>query len=163
MITLPPIDFDVWKETDGPHTQSKVYRDGRGHILKYMRGGNPDKVRREFDFLQRLQGNDYFPKPLDCGLDYIVMSDVGEREGVRDLARAVQHGLHILETLREAGIRHNDLRSLSNIIVTNDTPHVIDFGRAQWASEEPLLRVYPDDALLITLGELYPEGHWRKS
>lgn len=145
----------------GRPTQSRVYRDGEGRILKHFRGGNRDAIVREWEFMKALDGLPYFPMCYELGDDYILMEDLGDTEPLTDLEGAMQHGLKALEALREAGIRHNDLAQ-QNVIVRGNCPRIVDFGRSQKLSDPPAPGYYPDSYLLVTLASLYMQETGRR-
>ena len=130
-------------------TQSRIFRDGKGLLLKYSRGGNPQKVQAEAVMLTDLRDSGYVPKVYDVGPNYILMEDLGESEKITDLEKVIRHALATLTALRKASIFHNDLASESNILYRDSAPYIIDFGRA--TRGKPLSGAYPDYFILIAI------------
>ena len=145
----------------GNSTQSKCYRNGAGKILKHFRGGRREAIVREWEFLRALEKLPYFPTCYELGEDYFTMEDFGDTEPITDLELAMQHGLKILEALKAAGIRHNDLAQ-QNLIVRGNVPHIIDFGRSQKLTDPPTPDYFPDSYLLVTLAGLYAQATGRR-
>jgi len=142
-------------------TQSRVYRDGKGLVMKYCRGGRPEGIAWEAGMLKSLAESRYFPGVYDVGPNYIIMEDLGESEYVTDLEIALRHACVILDDLRKAGISHNDLGSGLNILVKDNVPRIVDFGRATRGGPQP--GSYPDHFLFITLVESYLHGKKTKA
>ena len=142
-----------------PHgTQSKIYRDGKGKVLKDMRGGKLHKVRKEYDLQCAVYTNSHrVPRPIMLVDHYILMEDLGIAEGITDLDLCLNEAEHLLDGLEKSGVLHNDLQP-GNIIVRNNIPYAIDFGWARWWSDPPL-KMPPDRlALLHSLKAIYESG-----
>ncbi|MBX3453128.1 phosphotransferase [Ferrovibrio sp.] len=127
---------------------------------------------REHEFLCALN-SPLFPQPLGVGLDeqgYILalpwLDGPNLQQALASKALPNRKGLReqLLQAqaaLREAGIRHRDLRS-TNVMITPQGPRILDFGWACWADEigcpAPPQLAAPDDdaafaALLASIGE----------
>ena len=116
-------------------TQAKMFRDGKGHVLKDMRGGSMDKVRQEWE----MQGAVYqtcklTAKPIELAGLFIIMEDLGESEEIISIDKLYDYGDKLLEGLKDAGVLHRDLRG-GNIIIKGDQPYALDFGWARWEKE----------------------------
>ncbi len=127
---------------------------------------------REHEFLHALPGPS-FPKPLGFGFDgsrYLLIlpwldgpnlaqlltaqqaSQVGTLKKPEALRAAISAAA---AQLRDAGIRHRDLRP-HNVMLTPNGPMILDFGWACWADEidcpaPPQLAVPDDDAAIAAL------------
>ncbi len=130
-------------------TQSRIFRDGKGLLLKYSRGGNPQKVEAEAIMLTNLRDSGYVPKVYDVGKNHIVMEDIGVSGNITNLVKVVYHALAFLDALKKTSIFHNDLASESNVLYRDNKPYIIDFGRA--TREKPLAGAYPDYFILIAI------------
>ena len=131
-------------EHDGKEYWSCVY-DGGNVVFKQAPRDLAEHEAACLTQVNRQDGN-YFPKLLDVKVyaDFSVL----ELEKIRgDIPHAstecltsspaafhafVRHCLNVLEKLREAGIKHRDIRP-DNIIIRNQRPVLIDFG---WATSE---------------------------
>ena len=122
--------------TAGIATASKPFRDGKGRFLKWSRGGNAAKVRREWGFLMAMATSGVTPQPIRYGDDFILMEDLGDPKPLPlgDGGAVAQGSIDLLNALFAAGIRHNDLRP-QNLIYRDGTLYCIDFGRATWMHE----------------------------
>ena len=125
---------------------------------------------REHEFLCALN-SPLFPQPMGVGLDeqgYILAlpwldgpnlqqalaptlasKALPNRKGLREQLLQAQ------AELREAGIRHRDLRA-TNVMITPQGPRILDFGWACWADEigcpaPPQLAAPDDDAAFLAL------------
>ena len=136
--------------TAGIATASKPFRDGKGHFMKWSRGGNAAKVRREWDFLMTMAASGVTPQPLRYGDDFILMQDLGDSEPVpiEEHPLVASAAQVILDSLLAKGIRHNDLRP-QNLIWYERKLYCIDFGRALWTGESLSGYRENEDALLI--------------
>lgn len=136
--------------TAGIATASKPYRDGKGHFLKWSRGGNAAKVRREWDFLMTMAASGVTPQPIRYGSDFILMQDLGDPEPVpvEEHPLVAPAAQVILDSLLAKGIRHNDLRP-QNLIWHDHKLYCIDFGRSTWASEKLGNYRATEDVILI--------------
>ncbi len=136
--------------TAGIATASRPYRDEKGQFLKWSRGGNADKVRREWDFLMAMAGSGVTPQPIRYGDDFILMQDLGDPEPVpvEEHSLLIPAAQMILGALFAEGIRHNDLRP-QNLIWRDRKLYCIDFGRATWDSESLGGYRPTEDVLLI--------------
>lgn len=127
---------------------------------------------REHEFLHALPGPS-FPKPLGFGFDesrYLLILPWLDGPNLAQLLTAQQAGQvgtlkkpdalrasisAAAAQLREAGIRHRDLRP-HNVMLTPTGPMILDFGWACWADEidcpaPPQLAVPDDDAAIAAL------------
>ncbi len=142
-----------------PHgTQSKIFRDGKGCVLKDMRGGNPIIVKKEYEMQAAVYScGHHVPKPFALIGNYILMEDLGETEKITDLDMCLEEAESLLDSLEEAGVRHNDLQP-GNIIVKKNVPFAVDFGWSQWEQETPLDMPPDRDALLNAIEMMYKLG-----
>jgi predicted Ser/Thr protein kinase len=120
----------------------RYQRDGRELIVKTaMGGGLVRKVReksllREYHAYQRMDGLEGVPQCHGMiGGQYLVLEYIHGmpyRQAVwQDRGRWFEALLVVLRAIHERGVSHGDLKSKSNIIVTEDQkPCVIDFGTA---------------------------------
>lgn len=139
-------------------TQSKIYRDGKGRVLKDMRGGNLSVVRKEYE----MQGSVYrkvqqVPRPIILQDAFIVMEDLGMTEKITDLDFCLKAAEPLLDGLLAGGVRHNDLQP-GNIIIKGNVPYAVDFGWARWESDPPLDMPSDRISLLHALRMLYEQG-----
>ncbi len=138
-------------------TQAKMWRDGKGRVLKDMRGGNLDKVRREWDLqLTAYRQVQQVAKPLELAGPFIIMEDLGESEPITNLEELYHHGQVLLEGLAAAKVLHRDLRPGNIIIGMRNRPYALDFGWARWEQ-----KVFQDDDVLLslTLHQMWEENH----
>ena len=118
-------------------TQAKMFRDGNGIVLKDMRGGAPWKIHREYELqFATYQFVPRVPKPLYCKYSFLFMEDLGQTEWITDLDKCLEEAEVLLEGLKQAEVRHNDLQP-GNIIIRDNVPYAVDFGWAQWMHDEP--------------------------
>lgn len=121
---------------DAQHgTQSRLWRDGQGKLLKDMRGGNLDKVRDEWE----MQGAVYrccklTAKPIELAGPFIIMEDLGESDEITDMEKLFFNSQALLAGLKEVGVIHRDLRP-GNIIIKANRPLALDFGWSIWRPE----------------------------
>lgn len=131
-------------------TASRPFRDGKGKFLKWSRGGNPDRVLREWGFLTAMADSGVTPQPIGCGADFMLMEDLGDPGPIPDDERSLvtPAAYVVLGSLAAFGIRHNDLRP-QNLIWRDRKLYCFDFGRATWTNEP--LGGYRDneDAILM--------------
>lgn len=134
-------------------------------------------LSREHEFFYALQAS-AFPAPIGHGIDsqrYILVlpwlagptlaealaaRESGNAGMLGDVARLKSALLQAQADLRQAGIRHRDLRP-TNVILTSEGPRIVDFGWAAWADETdcpaPEELAAPDDdsafaAMLAAIG-----------
>lgn len=121
---------------------------------------------REHEFLCALD-QPLFPQPLGIGLDeqgYILalpwLDGPNLQQALASKALPNRQGLReqLLQAqaaLRDAGIRHRDLRA-TNVMITPQGPRILDFGWACWSDEAgcpapPQLAAPDDDAAFTAL------------
>ncbi len=116
--------------------------DGRKAVVKCAMGGAAlhrarlTTLRREYGAYQRLAGVDGIPVCYGMvARRYLVLEYVAgtpyRRAQWKDRDGWFRQFLQILQQIHERGVSHGDLKSKSNILVTEDQrPCVIDFGTA---------------------------------
>ena len=109
-------------ERISPNKIKKTYRDG----YKWM-------CNREANFLRALDKYDNFPKLIEEGDNYIIMSFCGRHEytDFDDNSQIKE----ILKALEIEGIIHRDLKH-SNLLTLNKKLYLIDFGWSTWSHEK---------------------------
>lgn len=131
-------------------TGAKMWRNGKGLIVKDLRGGNLAKVGKEYDIQRRLmEFTNLVPAVYACIDYFIIMEDLGERHQITDFDRAFLGAQSLLEALEKADIRHNDLQP-ANVFIRHNLPLALDFGWAQWMHEEPYPNHPTDRKALIS-------------
>ena len=137
-------------------TQARIWRDGKGKLLKDMRGGNLDKVRQEWEMQSAVYLScQLTAKPFELAGPFIIMEDLGESDEITSLEELYNLGAVLLEGLRKAGVLHHDLR-IGNIIVKGNQPYALDFGWARWEKKA----FQEDDSLLwLTLHQMWEENN----
>lgn len=138
----------------GHGTQSKVWRDGKGLILKDMRGGNPEKIQKQWEMQSAVSAvTSQTPRLIEMmgGGFFMLMEDLGDSEPIKNVALVRQSARRLLKSFRKAHVRHNDLVP-ANIIVRGDELFAVDYGWAQWLDEEPIQRLNDGQRLAHTIG-----------
>ncbi|MBU0846659.1 hypothetical protein KKH23_05665 [Patescibacteria group bacterium] len=107
---------------------------GSDRIKKTYREAYMEDLPREVRALQRLGKYDHFPKLLERGRDYVIVSYVGRRVRKEDRGRYRGQALEILRELEEAGIEHRDgwkdhWREMDGRL------YLIDFGACSFRGE----------------------------
>ncbi|MRJ02518.1 MAG: hypothetical protein GXO19_01045 [Epsilonproteobacteria bacterium] len=114
---------------------------GRKAVLKRLRYGRPNTLKKEGALLRRLSPR-YTPRLWEAGEDYLIMEYI---EGISlkeafqvDWKRAVALGLEVCHYLDREGISHRQLGRYHHLIYSRDLGEVrvIDFERAV-VREEP--------------------------
>ena len=141
IIKYPPLDGCNWKGgTRNIFICTKPFLKSsrnRGNLSVVTERVARDKIRKtyingtrlkelEVKALKRLQGFEHFPKLLEDGDDYIVMSYVGKRSNVKKNMKA--QAIEILKKLQEVNVVHNDI-TLKNLLAKNGQLYLIDFDR----------------------------------
>ena len=117
-------------------TQAKMFRDGRGRVLKDMRGGNLDKIRQEWEMQTEVYRScQRTAKPIQLAGPFFIMEDLGTSDPITDLDELFREGDLLLAGLQQANVLHGDLRP-GNIIIKKNRPLAIDFGWAKWKTEK---------------------------
>ena len=145
--------FRQWIETSLAQRQNIMAVSNQGTILHYREDGLDLVVKsamgrglvrtvrertllREYQAYQRMQGLQGVPRCLGLvGSHYLVLEFIRGtpyREATwTDRDRWFNELLAVLRSFHERGVSHGDLKSKSNILVTDDgKPCVIDFGTA---------------------------------
>jgi len=111
---------------------SIIERISRNEIKKTYKLSNIWMVKRESEFLTALKDSIHFPKLIETGDNYIVMSYCGRPGKVtKDMETQTSE---ILKALEIAGIKHRDIRS-GNLLSLNGILYLIDFGLSIWITE----------------------------
>ena len=116
-------------------TAGKIFRDGKGLLVKDMRGGAAWKVQREYDLqMATYKQIKQIPRLISCEGYFIIMEDLGTSEPIVDLEKCLSGATKLLEGLEAAGVFHNDFQP-GNIIIKGDVPFAIDFGWSRWMKD----------------------------
>lgn len=105
---------------------AKVYGDDGQRVIKWDKDGRP---RLEFEMLRRLHGPG-FARAIEVTDRFVVMTDLGEREPITDMAAVKASADVIVRELDAAGILHGDIGEW-NVIIKDNAMHLLDFGTAR--------------------------------
>jgi len=114
--------------------RSVVERIAPNKIKKTYGEGYEEDFKREVKALGMLSKYEHFPKLLEVGDYYIVMTYVGEQTRRRKKGLRAQ-ALGILRELEEAGIHHQDAGK-THFTELNGILHLIDFGSCGFKGEK---------------------------
>lgn len=97
-----------------------------------------DALKREVKALEMLEKFDHYPKLIEVGDNYIVMSYVGKqipKGRVNDSDSVRGQCLDILDELGSVGIIHRDVRK-NNLLTLDGKLYLIDFSSCAFAGED---------------------------
>ncbi len=115
---------------------------GKKAVLKRLKRGKPNTIKKEIEFLRYLEPFGFTPKLYDYGKDYVVMEYIeGEplkRAIKRAPKKALRLGLEVCYKLDRAKVYHRELGRYYHFLYDSAMKRVwvIDFERAIW-SEHP--------------------------
>ncbi len=125
-----PLDFKDGRSV-GITNNAKIHGGDGRRVVKWDKDGRP---RLEFQMLRRLQGPG-FPRAIEVADNYIVMTDVGLREPITDMAKVRASADAIVKELDGAGIKHGDIGEW-NVIINDNMMHLVDFGTARFKGDK---------------------------
>ena len=125
-----PLTFDDNRSV-GITLNAKIHGGDERRVIKWDKDGRP---RLEFEMLRRLHGPG-FPRAIEVTDNYIVMTDLGEREPITDMEAVKASADAIVRELDAAGIQHGDIGEW-NVIVRENVMHLLDFGTARNKGEK---------------------------
>ena len=111
-------------------------------VKKIYRAVYIDDLKREVRALKILSKYNHFPKLLEVGDNYIVISYDGKIVNKKDRGNYKNQALELLSELEEAGIEHRDAESVHWREI-NGKLYLIDFGACSFRGEDvPKIRKF---------------------
>jgi len=104
-------------------------------IKKTYRKSYIADLKREVRALRILEKYEHFPKLLEVGDSYIVMTYVGKKINKKDSKKFKGQALEILQELKESGIKHRDAED-THWRIMNEKLYLIDFGACNFEGED---------------------------
>lgn len=123
--------------------RSVIYETDDGNIKKVYRDSYIEDIKREAKALKKLSKYNHFPKLLDEGDNYIVMTYVGRKIKKEEMKNFKSQALEILKELECSGIEHRDAESMHWMVSHDDVLYLIDFGACSFKGEDnPCVRKF---------------------
>ncbi len=110
---------------------------------------NVQAVKNEARFLRVMHDSGFTPALLAEGDDYIIQTDLGDPELMKDGEVFRRNCIKLLWTLRQRGVRHGDLTGPKNVMCIGDWPWVVDWQESHLIGDKaPQKTPFNDNYLL---------------
>ncbi len=110
---------------------------------------NVEAIKNEARFLRVMDHSGFTPTMLAEGEDWIVQTDLGNTQEMKDGEVFRRNCIKLLWTLRRRGVRHGDLTGPMNVMCINDWPWVVDWQEAHLIGDPaPQKNPFSDSHLL---------------